>query len=311
MALTGVMRCADVALRVLDMRAALHHYVDILGLIQTAIDDEGRVYLKCWDEHDLFSVVLRETDRAGCDYVGYKVAREDDLDDFAWRIRDWGIDVKELPPGTLRGTGRRIVFNIPSGHEFHLFATKERAAEGNGISLRNPDSFRDDLKGVAPLRMEHVLVFGPKVPETIKFFVDVLDFNLTEQIVDPAGTQVTGFLACNNKVHDFAIVHHDEPKFHHVSFWLDSWNDLLRAADYFGKYRVPIDHGPTRHGISRGGTIYFWDPSGNRNEVFTGGYIWYPDRPPITWDTAELPKAIFYPTPGGVPQLETFTSVVT
>jgi len=26
--------------------------------------------------------------------------------------------------------------------------------------------------------------------------------------------------------------------------------------------------GPTRHGITRGQTIYFFDPSGNRNESF-------------------------------------------
>lgn len=311
MALTGVIRCGDVALRVLDMKDALHHYIDIMGLIKTTTDSAGRVYLKCWDEHDLYSVVLREAAEAGCDFIGYKVARDRDLDGFSKRIRDFGIDVEERPAGWLRGSGRRLVFTIPSGHELHLYADKELATEGNGIPLRNPESFREDLKGVAPMRMEHALVFGPNVPETIRFFVEVLDFDLTEQIVAPDGTQITGFLACNNKVHDFAIVKHDAPKFHHVSFWLDSWNDLLRASDYFGKYRVPIDHGPTRHGISRGTTIYFWDPSGNRNEVFTGGYIWYPDRPPITWDAAELPKAIFYPTPGGVPQLETFTTVLT
>ena len=35
---------------------------------------------------------------------------------------------------------------------------------------------------------------------------------------------------------------------------------------------IDIDIGPTRHGITRGHTIYFFDPVGNRNEVFTGGY---------------------------------------
>ena len=29
---------------------------------------------------------------------------------------------------------------------------------------------------------------------------------------------------------------------------------------------------PTRHGITRGHTVYFFDPVGNRNEVFSGGY---------------------------------------
>ncbi len=45
-------------------------------------------------------------------------------------------------------------------------------------------------------------------------------------------------------------------------------------------------------------SIYFdpqiIDPSGNRNEVFCGGYIYYPDRPTITWTEDELGPAIFY-----------------
>ena len=69
---------------------------------------------------------------------------------------------------------------------------------------------------------------------------------------------------------------------------------MLRAADIMGKYNISIDIGPTRHGITRGRTIYFFDPSGNRNEVFCGDYTWYPDREPITWDTDELGKAIFF-----------------
>jgi len=51
--------------------------------------------------------------------------------------------------------------------------------------------------------------------------------------------------------------------------------------------------GPTRHGITRGATIYFYDPSGNRNEVFSGGYIHYPDLPTLTWDTTRLGHAAF------------------
>ena len=46
--------------------------------------------------------------------------------------------------------------------------------------------------------------------------------------------------------------------------------------------------------ITRGETIYFFDPSGNRNEVFSGGYIYYPDKPVITWYDESLGPAIFY-----------------
>ena len=56
---------------------------------------------------------------------------------------------------------------------------------------------------------------------------------------------------------------------------------------------VPVDIGPTRHGITRGATIYFFDPSGNRNEVFAGGYRTCTDFPTITWTEDQLTKGIF------------------
>jgi hypothetical protein len=81
------------------------------------------------------------------------------------------------------------------------------------------------------------------------------------------------------KAHDIAFVRHGEPgKLHHVSFKLDSWEQVLRAADIMSMNRVSIDIGPTRHGITRGTTIYAFDPSGNRFETFCGGYETYPDH---------------------------------
>ena len=42
MALTGVLRPGHVALRVLDMEASVHHYVNVMGLLETARDAQGR-----------------------------------------------------------------------------------------------------------------------------------------------------------------------------------------------------------------------------------------------------------------------------
>ena len=83
-------------------------------------------------------------------------------------------------------------------------------------------------------------------------------------------------------------------RFHHASFYLESWNDIGAAADIISQNNVELDIGPTRHGISRGHTIYFFDPSGNRNEVFAGGYMYFPDNPTLVWTEDQLGKAIFY-----------------
>ncbi|RME67130.1 MAG: catechol 2,3-dioxygenase, partial [Alphaproteobacteria bacterium] len=109
------------------------------------------------------------------------------------------------------------------------------------------------------------------------------------------GTLIAAFLTCSNKAHDLAIVRHEEDgKFHHASFLLENWHDVGHAADIITRYNISRDIGPTRHGITRGQTIYFFDPSGNRNEVFAGGYAYYPDNPLRVWATDEVGKAIFY-----------------
>ena len=61
------------------------------------------------------------------------------------------------------------------------------------------------------------------------------------------------------------------------------------------RFGVSIDVAPTRPGITRGETIYFFDPSGNRNETFAGlGYLAQPDRPVTTWTEDELWRGIFF-----------------
>lgn len=60
-------------------------------------------------------------------------------------------------------------------------------------------------------------------------------------------------------------------------------SDILPAGDIFAMDGTPVDIGPTRHGITRGTTIYFFDPAGNRNETFAGGYQCFRDRPVVTW----------------------------
>ena len=75
---------------------------------------------------------------------------------------------------------------------------------------------------------------------------------------------------------------------------LRDWNAVQFAADQFVLEDVPIDLGPTRHGITRGETIYFFDPSGNRNEVFAGGYNFNPDRPCVTWTMDQLARGLSY-----------------
>lgn len=293
MAITGVLRPGFVQIRVLDMEQALVHYRDRLGLDVVSTEDDGRVYLKTYDEFDRHSVVLREADEPGMDVMGFKVSSDEALDDFERRLTEQGMNVEHVPAGDQPGIGRRISFVAPTGHCFDLYAEIELSA--NGPMTDNPDLWRAEPRGMRAIRFDHCLLYGDDIDGTMRVFTEALDFKLSEQALDPDGGTVALFLTCSNKAHDLALVRYPEKgRFHHASFLLESWNDIGHAADLMTRYNISVDIGPTRHGITRGRTIYFFDPSGNRNEVFAGGYHFYPDNPVRTWTAEETGKAIFY-----------------
>lgn len=292
MAMTGVLRPGHVALRVLDMDEAVTHYRDRLGLIETNRDAQGRVYFKGWDEQDWFSVVLREADEPGMDYMAFKVDSAETMDRLEPALRAFGCTVERVPAGELDHCGERLRFDSPTGHQFELYAEKD--FRGNGLGLVNPAPWPEGLQGMQAVRFDHCLVYGDDLEGTVKLFTEVLGFRQTERVMD-GDLQIGSFLTCGMKAHDLALIRHPgKGKLHHASFLLNSWEEVLRAADIIGMHRISMDIGPTRHGITRGRTIYFFDPSGNRNEVFCGSYDWYPDYQSITWTSDDLGRAIFY-----------------
>ena len=323
MALTGVLRPGHVALRVLEMEPALKHYRDVLGLIEVARDDKNRVFLKAWDEHDHHSVVLREADEAGMDYMGWKVDSPATLKKLAADVEQSGLatEMSWIPAGEHPATGERFRFTIPTGHVMELFA--EKAIVGNNCGTDgqdiNPDPWPDGLKGAGAHWLDHCLLMCEMNPEAgintvadnTRFMTEALDFFLTEQVlVGPEGNmQAATWMARTTTPHDIAFVGGPRSGLHHIAFFLDSWHDVLKSADVMAKTKTRIDVAPTRHGITRGETIYFFDPSGNRNETFAGlGYLAQRDRPVTTWTEDQIGSGIFYHTGDLVPS---FTEVYT
>jgi catechol 2,3-dioxygenase len=292
MALSGVLRPGFIQIRVLDMPQALDHYCKRIGFHQVAEGPDGRVYLKSADEFDHHTIVLRRSDTAGVDVMAFKCLEDADLDRYEKRIVEYGIAVDHVRAGEQPGIGRRIGFTIASGHRIELFAQSEQSEPKP--KAHNPDVWDLDPHGMRARRFDHALLYGPNIEKVLDFFTTVLDFRCAERVDMPDGLLAI-WLTAGMKAHDVAFVKYPEPnKLHHVSFELENWNDVGHAADILTRYDISIDIGPTRHGITRGQTIYFFDPSGNRNEVFAGGYTYYPDLPTRTWDETQIGKGIFY-----------------
>ena len=294
MAITGVMRPGHAVVRVLDLDESVKFYTDVMGLKETGRDKSGRVYFKCNEERDHNSFVIRKADSAGLDCFAFKVLNNATLATLEGRLKEYGVTTERVPAGEMLETGERVRFKLPTEHVIELYADKTDV--GNGLGYTNPEAFQEGLKGINPLRMDHCLIYGPDIDGNRKLFEEVLGFGMVEHILLEDGkTDLATWLSCGTKAHDIAMVRHGEPaKLHHVSFLLDTWEQVLRAADLMSMHRVSIDIGPTRHGVTRGTTIYFFDPSGNRMETFCGGNYWYPDWKPITWTWDEVGAGVFY-----------------
>lgn len=292
MALTGVLRPGFIQIKVMDMPKAVEFYTDRIGFHKVCEGDDGRVYLKSADEFDHHSIVLRKADTAGVDYMAFKCLEDADLDKYKKRIEDYGLEVDDVRAGEQPGIGRRISVVIASGHRIELFAETEMSDPHPMI--HNPDVWDKPPHGMKARRFDHALMYGPNIDKVLEFFETCLDFKCAERVDMPDGVFAI-WLTAGMKAHDIAFVKHPEPgKFHHAAFELENWQDIGNAADIMTRYDISIDLGPTRHGITRGQTIYFFDPSGNRFEVFAGGYTYYPDLPTRTWDETQVGKGIFY-----------------
>lgn len=290
-AVVGILRLSHVDITVPDLELAAAYYTEVIGLDISERTDE-RIFFKCWDERDHHCLAVRHDTRVGIDRFAFKVEHADDLAAFETRIERAGHPVERIARGDEIGQGESIRFEVPSGHEMEL--VNDVVKVGGRLPLLNPPPIPFGLTGIAPPRIDHMLVHAEEVPEAARFFQDVLDFRLTEQLLDGGGHQTIAFLERSAKPHDIAFVQGPNGALHHFAFWLDDWDHVRRAADILAYNGVTIDVGPTRHGLTRGSTIYFFDPMGTRNEVFSGGYRPDPDFPTVTWTDERAGRAVFY-----------------
>ncbi len=288
----SILRLSHVEIRVPDLELATAYYTEVVGMYETAREPD-RVFLKCWDEHQHHSLILTFAPTYGLAHMGWKLESAADLDEFTARLTEDGVDVvrygaEEIGPGH----GEAIRFTMPSGHVMELVHGMEQV--GNMLPNTNPPPKPLGLVGFAPPRLDHIFLTCEDVGLNSRFLVDVLGFHLTEQVVGDDGFQVATWLEVSHASHDIALVTGQDRGLHHFAWWVEDWNEIRNAADVLAYHGVRIETNPTRHGATRGHCIYFFDPAGNRNEAFTGGYWVDPDEPAVTWTESEMGRAIFY-----------------
>ncbi len=264
-------------------------FTNALGLVESARSGKS-VYLRCWGEHYHHSIVLTAAEQPGLGHAAWRTEGTEELNEAVSRIEASGIR-GEWRDESL-GHGRAYRFRGPGGHCHEVFWEVDRFDAPAELKSTYPDRPQRFVgRAVAPRQIDHVTLNTQDVMKTCQWYRDALGFRFMGYTVldhDPKVT-VFGVLTTNEKSHDLGFGGDFSKlpgRFHHVAFWVPSYEDLLRAADMLLESGTPIEFGPGKHGIGEQGYLYFRDPVGLRVELNTGGYRNYiPDWQPTDLET--------------------------
>ncbi|WP_043470053.1 VOC family protein [Arthrobacter sp. Rue61a] len=274
-----------VAITTPDVEASVDFYVNQVGLkVVDRVD--GAVYLRCWGDYYSYSVVVAPGTEPALETMAWRTSSAEALDEAARRIEAAGVTGEWID---VHGIGRAYRFVGPWGHSMTLHWDVTRYhGEGKDLSTYPDRPSRRSMVAGAPRQLDHVTIATSDVDGFAKWYNDVLGFRIMARtVLDEAPISVFSVLTTNEKSHDLGVVLDGSTRagrINHYAFWVDTREELLIAADTLIENGVPIEYGPSIHGIGEQNFLYYREPSSLRIELNTGGYRNYvPDWEPNTW----------------------------
>lgn len=287
-----IAKLGHVALVTSDLQKSLVFFKDVIGLEETEVVD-GVHYLRAYSDFQHHTLSLEAGDSGYVKHIGWRTKTADCVAGFEALLQEHHVKYESFPKGTTVGIGDSIRFKLPSGHTFELYydVEKPKATNGNASVLKN-QVYRSWNKGISPRRFDHVNIHtSTDADVSYEFLTDVLGFNIREFMRGEDGV-LAAWMSVTALVHDVALLKKEmlptPARLHHISYWLDDAQDVIRAADILRENGLDFI-GPGKHGASQAIYLYVMDPgSGCRVELFTGGYlIFEPDWTPVEWTLEE------------------------
>ncbi|WP_106475500.1 catechol 2,3-dioxygenase [Phytohalomonas tamaricis] len=275
------------------LEESLRFFVDVMGMIVS--DQQGdSVYLRGWDDYEHHTLKLTGSTTSGMAHYAFRTSSQAALERRVAQLERGGVEY-EWTEGDL-GHGPACRFRDPDGHVVELYYETQwyQATEQTRPSLKNQAS-RFPGRGANLRRLDHLNLLAQDVKGNRVFMQDMLGCRLTEQIVFNDGSEKGAWLSVNNKSYDLAISEDhsgSRGRFHHVTYAVDSREDVLRAADICLEHGVHIETGPHKHAVQQTFFLYVYEPGGNRFEIANAGarLILAPDWKTIVWNEEERKK---------------------
>jgi catechol 2,3-dioxygenase len=271
---------------------SLRFFTDLFGM-QIEHRAGQSVFLRGWGEYQPYGLKLTEAPLPG---VGHIAIRAWSPEALARRVA--AIEATGLGEGWSdgdHGHGPAYCFRDPDGHRFEVFYEQDRYVP--------PEELRPRLKnvpqrhvdhGAAVKRIDHVNILAADVAANRRFAVEQLGYRLYEQVVLDGGVESGAWMSLSIAAHELIYTADHGGKsapparLHHLAWFVDTREEILRAADLFVDADVPIEASPAKHAVAQGMFLYVYEPGGNRVEVTTGThFIFDPAYETVRWSEAE------------------------
>jgi catechol 2,3-dioxygenase len=272
---------------------SLRFFVDVLGLTESGREGDS-VYLRGWDDYEFHTLKLTAAKKAGMGHVAFRAHSPEALERRIKKLESMGRGIGWVDGDLGHGPAYRAT--DPDGHIFEIYyETRWYEAPAELKPALKNQAMRFPARGCNVRRLDHLNLLVLDVTATREFLAEGLHMRNTERIVLDSGVEAGAWMTTTNKTYDIAFTqdHTGVPgRFHHVTYAVDSREDVLRAADVFLENGVFIETGPHKHAVQQTFFLYVWEPGGNRVEVANAGarLMLAPDWKPIIWTQAERAK---------------------
>jgi catechol 2,3-dioxygenase len=262
---------------------------------ETLTDLQGdSVYLRAYDDYEHHTLKLTAANQPGLAHFAWRTRSPQALERRVAAIEKTGLG-QGWTDGDL-GHGPAYAFKTPDGHNVEIYYETEwyRAGEEDKPALKNQAS-RFPGRGVNLRRLDHLNLLAADIPAMRVFHAETLGARLTETIIFDDGSEKALWFSVNNKSYDLAIAEDhtgSRGRLHHVTYAVNSREEVLLAADICLENGVFIETGPHKHAIQQTFFLYTYEPGGNRFEIAnaTARLILAPDWQTIVWNEAERQK---------------------
>ncbi len=269
-------------------------FTEIMGM--SISDTKGdSVYIRAYDDYEHHTLKLTAHKHAGMKHFAWRTRTADALERRVHEIEKTGMGIG-WHDGDL-GHGKTYAFHTPDGHEVELyFETEKYKCKAHELSqLKNTNS-KFPGRGMNVRRLDHLNLLAHDVAAFSDFQLQKVGGRLSETIIFD-GNEVKGaWFSVNSKSYDLAVTQDHiqgvKGRFHHMTYAVNSREEVLIAADIALENGIFIETGPHKHAIQQTFFLYLYEPGGNRIEVAnpTARLILDPDYEPIIWNKEERMK---------------------